>query len=616
MNYVDLVTKRFNSSRSNLMPWFTKFDRWYSLYRNYQQIKNYYGRSNLFVPASFWTVESYVPRLFRSLRDIMASPTSDKDTQNAKSVTALLKYQKEEIGFDDFLKSWIRGAGIYGMYPAKVSWEYDPVGNLDKPRLDLVDKLDFFYDPNAIRIEDCRWIIHRTQKHIDELLSVQKKMKYKNLDKIMPRGTPPQDEGFKARRKSILSVVNKPYDSSAKMVDIYEMWGYCPTNEDPKNYREENMIITIANKNTVIKEELNPMADILPGNALPFVNLYDTDVLHEFEGIGEIEPIESLQNELNDTRNQRMDNVTLVINRMFEVIRSADVSEDDFTSLPGKVFYSNIPNGVREITTPDVTQSAYEEEKLIKEDIQQTTTGTANVDIPSINKSETATGILAVQEAGDTRTEYKVLNMKNAVKKLWRIILALDQKLITKDYIIKIEGQQGTTFQTLTPEQIKGNFDIDVEVESQQNRLVKKQERMQLYQLGLKTPGANVGQMFKDVLEIFDVPNPDAYYQEPQPQPPQPSISISLRGELAPMEVDEFSKIAGAGPTATDPILRPEFRRLMFPHSKEPPLPDEHNLINEAAQGMQATQQQQPAGEMQQAAQSAPAGAPANMPAR
>ena len=284
-----------------------------------------------------------------------------------------------------------------------------------------------------------------------------------------------------------------------------------------------------------------------------------------------------------------MDNVTLVINRMFEVVRSANIEEEEFISAPGKVFRSNIPNGIREITTPDVTASAYNEEKLIKEDIQQTSVGTSNVDIPAINRSETATGILAVQEAGDTRTEYKVKNLKNAVKKIWRMILALDQTLIDKDYIVRIKGPQGVGFEKLSPSSIKGNFDIDVEVESQQNRLVKKQEAMQLYQLALKTPGANVGKSYKDLLELYDKSNPAEYYQEPQPTPPQPNISISLKGDLNPLEVDEFAKMAGiTDPTATDPIARPELARAMFPHSQEPP------TAHELAAGITPLQANQP----------------------
>lgn len=249
------------------------------------------------------------------------------------------------------------------------------------------------------------------------------------------------------------------------------------------------------------------------------------------------------------------------------------------------MYYSNIPNGIRALDTPDVTASSLEEEKLIKEDIQQTTTGTANVDIPQVNKSETATGVMAVQEAGDTRTEYKVINLKDALKQAWRIILALDQELITKDYVIRLEGSEGTIWKTLTPKEIQGEFEIDIEVESQQNRLVKKQEAMQLFQLALKTPNANVPLAYTDLLELFDKQNPEEYIlPPPPPTPPTPAVSISLRGELSPAEVDEFSKRAGADPKAADPLLRPENRLLMKAAGgfKEPLLPDEQKVLNES----------------------------------
>jgi hypothetical protein len=557
---INLVSKRFNLARNNQVSWFEKFIRWYGLYRGYQARKNYYGRSNLFIPASFWTVESYVPRVVRALRKIIATPQAEDDVANAKATSALLEFQQEQLGWVEFLDQWVRSAGIYGSYPAKVSWKYTGEKKEDRPQVDLVDINDLFIDPNAEDIDQARWVIHKTTKHFDDLKTTGT---YKNLDQIMPRNSGRYDgDQWKQQRKAILSVAQQPPDSQSKIVDLYEYWGF----DDDGN----NMLLTVANKNTVIREEPNPMADILPGNALPFVMLYDLKVPHELYGIGEIEPIEKLQEELNDTRNQRMDNVTLILNRMWEVLRTADVSEENFVSMPGKVFYSNIPNGIREISTPDVTNSAYNEEKLIKEDIQQTAVGSANVDIPAVQKSETATGILAIQEAGDTRTEEKVKNLKIAVKKLWRMILALDQTLLDKDFVIRIKGQTGITFEKHTPSDIKGNFDIDVEVESQQNRMVKKQEAMQLYQLSKDTPNANIEKAYKDLLELFDKSNPDEYVlPPPPPPPPQTTVNISLRGDLNPLEVDDFAKQAGASDSATDPMARPEMARALFPNSNE-----------------------------------------------
>ena len=66
----------------------------------------------------------------------------------------------------------------------------------------------------------------------------------------------------------------------------------------------------------------------------PFIKIVDTIDPHNFYGIGEIEPIEHLQHELNTIRNMRMDNINLIINRMWTVKNSADISSENYFTLP------------------------------------------------------------------------------------------------------------------------------------------------------------------------------------------------------------------------------------------------------------------------------------------
>jgi hypothetical protein len=53
--------------------------------------------------------------------------------------------------------------------------------------------------------------------------------------------------------------------------------------------------------------------------------------------MGLIEPVISLQNELNTVRRQRLDNVNLMINRMWKVLSTADVDMDKLTAQPGGI---------------------------------------------------------------------------------------------------------------------------------------------------------------------------------------------------------------------------------------------------------------------------------------
>jgi hypothetical protein len=57
--------------------------------------------------------------------------------------------------------------------------------------------------------------------------------------------------------------------------------------------------------------------------------------------MGLIEPVISLQNELNTVRRQRLDNVNLMINRMWKVLSTADVDIDKLTASPAELFLTD-----------------------------------------------------------------------------------------------------------------------------------------------------------------------------------------------------------------------------------------------------------------------------------
>jgi hypothetical protein len=92
-------------------------------------------------------------------------------------------------------------------------------------------------------------------------------------------------------------------------------------------------------------------------------------VQHELYGIGIPEVSESLQEELNAVRNQRMDNVNLIINRMFIANKYADIDFDQLVSYPGNIILTNDVTAVQPLDTRDITKSAYMEEEIIKRDI-------------------------------------------------------------------------------------------------------------------------------------------------------------------------------------------------------------------------------------------------------
>jgi hypothetical protein len=96
-------------------------------------------------------------------------------------------------------------------------------------------------------------------------------------------------------------------------------------------------------------------------------------------GKGIIEMILDEQDEINEIRNQRVDNVNLIMNKMIAIFERAIVNRKDLTSQPGGIIRlkDQVTDDIRKVITPmefpDVSQSAYKETMEIERQIQERT---------------------------------------------------------------------------------------------------------------------------------------------------------------------------------------------------------------------------------------------------
>lgn len=114
-------------------------------------------------------------------------------------------------------------------------------------------------------------------------------------------------------------------------------------------------------------------------------NLLKMDYIRTGEpyGKGIPEMILDDQDEINELRNLRVDNVNLIMNKMLAVFEKAIVNRKDFVSQPGGVIrlkdqiFANGEPDIRKVLTPiefpDVSQSAYKETMEIERGIQEIT---------------------------------------------------------------------------------------------------------------------------------------------------------------------------------------------------------------------------------------------------
>lgn len=509
------IVSKFTHALTWREPFKTKWDRFYRLYRSELEEKNYPWQSNLFIPYAFSTVETVVPRLVSNRPQIDIVPREPEDQDRATIMNNLIDYQWDLMDMNVLLPEAVKEMAIYGTVILKVGWkkeekevisaevvdeEIPELGTVpitekktvyDGPSVELVDLYDFFWDPEATDIDTAKWVIHRTKRSLDYLKEKQRQKIYKNINLLEQSASPVQLDDQKQQRRATLGISLPDYtaEKDDKDIELLEYWS-------------DDKVCVVANRSVIIREEKNPYRH----GKKPFIRCVDQKVPHEFLGVGEIEPIESLQYELNDRRNQRMDNITLALNRMFKVVNGKNVDEDELVSEAGGVVHMDSLDAVDTFDIPDVTSSSYQEETLIKADIQ-TTSGVTDFSRGTASDAlanDTATGISLLQEASNARFRLKVQNIEDMlIKRLGELMVAMNEQFISEDQVIRIVGEEGTTFEKVKADEIRGNFDVSVVAGSTlpASESVEKKQIMEAYQLFLGDPEVDQKELKKMVMK-------------------------------------------------------------------------------------------------------------------
>lgn len=524
-----LVISRFNASEKYVASYFTKFQNYYELYRSYLGNKLPW-RSNLFVPKSFEIVETVAPRIVQSQKTFKALPVEGMDVNNADAYTDLLKFQFQKTDMEDVIEEWVKETLIYGTGFIKVTWGLD-----NMPNPETVDIFDIFPDPKARYLEEAKYVIHRVYRDIEDLEENPNYDK-KVIKELKKKNESARDNQDRMQRLSITGTTAD--DTTRKRYEILEYWG---------KFEGKDYIIVITKSGELLRCDENPYKC-----GMPFVVARDQLVPHELYGIGEIEPVESLQNELNDIRNQRMDNVKLSLNNMW-VVQSGGVQfPDELISRPGGVIHETREGGVRPLEKQDVTQSGYQEEPILKSDMERTTganTASSGALVSPMGGSQggsvnrTATAYQGAINQGDKRFNAKVNQIKRGLIKAGRKFLMLDQQFMDKPQMIRVLGKKGEQLVEVQPEDIKSNFDLTIEVEYL-DEFQRMQQDQSIAQAMANVPGFNLPKFMVDSLERNGRKGMEQYMQPPPPPPPKPpeeaKLTYNLRGELMPDAVAQI----------------------------------------------------------------------------
>jgi hypothetical protein len=546
--------------------WCRRADHFYALYRNYQDFKAALTSSTsargkdavitdgqgefgpeLFIPMCFSTVETIIPAMLASPPPMDVKPRTPFAEPNVKNVKAQLEAQQEQSKLPLKLQTTAKDGLITGTGAGKTFWRRDfrkrkrlvnsaqPGGglieqdyllvNFDDPDYEPVDPWDLINDPFASRLEHADGIFHRTWRSTRYVQQKIETRQWRNLDGLDTTGIDALAEGKKydevmERRRRAEEQVTGSNDTSTttkgKRAAIHEVL----------EYHDGDRVVTILDRQVVVASGVNPNWH----GELPFQLYRPTEIPHKLHGIGEIEPIEKLQEELNTLRTQRRYNADLVLQRVF-AYHEGLVERDQIAFGPG---YAIGVNGdprelLQQLQVGDIPNSGYEEEDRLNADFDRTS-GISDVIAGAAAGSDTATGVQLMSSAASRRIENKLLRLElEVINPASAQFIELSQQRVLYNRDVRVparptpeEPDRRWAWFPIGPQELMGEFEVRcLSGSTAPENIPQNRSDAQMASTLLGTnPAVDQRKVAEFVVEKLGAEDPEAWLTPPTPMVP------------------------------------------------------------------------------------------------
>jgi len=583
----------------------------YKLYVGYRDKAKVAGRSNLHIPRVYEQLDTLRARLVKSFASTrpyvdfipQARPQSTLeqvhlDELKADIASALVDMQLEQNNWKELFYDYVTSLLIFPASIMGVGWKLDrrmvmrkvevprvigldPYGRpivttdiqvietpeiaWDDNELVNIDYFDFWPDPRGRDIDSCRFVFHRewmTREQIEERLEV---LYQAGAGEVfapdwseIENATAGLEEGRWERLSSVglTPTTSDGYWPKEGTGQLYEVL----------NYWEDEIYSLMVNRTALVYEGKNPY---WRHSKKPFSVATFERLPNEFYGMSAVQLVEHLQHEINTHRNQRVDNVSLVLNRMWKVRRGADIDESELVSKPHGIIYMDNPDDVVAFDMPDVTASSYNEEQIAKMDMENT------LGVPSVvrgvdsQRKETATEIVTKSTNAGLRFDVKIMLLESmGFKRIAYLMDCNNQQFIDTPRLVRLFGDEGD-WRLVQPGELIGEFDYrpaGANIDPAANKEIRREQLGRLMAMVMQTqnPYVDLYELTRMWVQSFDLRNPDKVLKSPEqiqqeqeqqmmqeqamqqaqamPQSPQPGM------QLPPELIQQLLIQGGGGP--------------------------------------------------------------------
>jgi hypothetical protein len=440
--------------------------------------------------------------------------------------------------------------------PAQQQAPQRPTPRIDRPRIDLIPVENLRVDPASDwvnPVESSPYVIHLMPMLVMDVKAKMDSGEWDRLDdntiKQAQTSTPDSTRGSRNKDRE------DPATAARELDDYTIVWVQRHIHRDGfKGDVEFYMLGDIA-----MLTEARPLKDTILMDERPYVMGCAILETHKIMPAGVPFLGRGLQDEANDIVNQRIDNVKFVLNKKWFVRRGAEVDVGGLVrNVPGNIVMLNDPDkDVREITWPDVTSSAFEEQNRINLDMDELLGNFNPAGLMTMGAQHApARNMAMLNQANGTLVEYMIRTyVETFIQPVLRKLVKLEQQYETDEVILTLCAKKAQLFERfgvdeitdrLLTQSVTVNVSVGMGATDPSQRLGKFMNAMQTFLplLQKPVPGINIVEVGKEIFSHLGYQDGSRFFTMADPMVAQ--LQAALQGaqqQIAQMQqkLDEKS---------------------------------------------------------------------------
>lgn len=432
----------------HVKKWNTYFEAYNGDYFKNANLPEY--KSDFVANYVFSTIETIRPIMLDNDPKFQAVPRQPEGMEFSGDLneTMLYEWDREDMNLKlnrELLNILVTGNALF-----YIPWDKDKKNISSIP----VSPYKFFTDPLATTLDDAEYVIYADYFNAEIL-----KRKFPNkADKIQGSSithselVDKNDENSNLTdRVLVIEVYTKDYEvDESQHGDLKVI---------KKKYPKGRKLIIAPDLGIVFYDGAIEYDD----GEFPFVHIKDYDLPGKFWGEGEVAQLLSLQKNMNELNNAVLDNAKATANMPWIIDKNSGIATGQITSRPGLIIRKNVGSEVRREPAPSMPHYVVNAIETYKSDISEVSGIYSSLKGNSETGVYTAQGILALQEAGQSRIRLKVKILEHGLGKIANKFYSRMKQYWKEDRWILITRHDGSyDMKKFIASNLKHDYDVKV----------------------------------------------------------------------------------------------------------------------------------------------------------